>query len=137
MGKSGRNVQAIAAGLMVLLLIAGQQQKASASLLNFKFCFASCAVGCLFGDNKFGCVLKCFPKCLLGVRPLNELDNELQNCTLGCALDRCAPLVYDFKIEDIDKVANCVDECDIGQCGYVDQSGTSQVLSPNEAPSPI
>lgn len=48
----------------------------------------------------------------------------------------------DFKIEDVDDVDRCVNECETGQCGFLlaaqamasQTSDASQTLSPTEAP---
>ncbi|KAI3455397.1 hypothetical protein Pfo_012060 [Paulownia fortunei] len=127
----GKNVQAITAVMVLMLIFAGQ---ASAS---FKNCFAGCAIGCLFGGHKVICVFKCFAKCLLGVG-----SSELDYCKFDCAVDQCAHFVNDFNIEDVDKVDRCVNECEVGECSLLAQAMaspalvSSQKLSPTGAPSP-
>ncbi|KAG8379911.1 hypothetical protein BUALT_Bualt07G0138400 [Buddleja alternifolia] len=111
-----QNVRAMTTVMMLMLLFAGH------SSASFKGCFAGCAVNCLFRGHKILCLLECFPKCLLGV------DSQgLDYCKLGCAVDQCAHFANEFNIEDVDKVDNCVNECEIRECGFLIQAMASPI----------
>ncbi|KAL0441567.1 UNVERIFIED_CONTAM: hypothetical protein Sradi_0095600 [Sesamum radiatum] len=101
--------------VLILLLFAGE---ASAS---FKHCFPGCAIDCLFGGHKLFCVVKCFAKCLIG----EDSSSGFNYCKLGCAVDQCARFADDFKMEDVEKVNSCVDECEIGECSLLAQQMAS------------
>ncbi|KAL3824340.1 hypothetical protein ACJIZ3_020369 [Penstemon smallii] len=134
----GKNVQSFSATTFVIVLLLAGQASASNS---FKNCFPGCAVECLIGKLSctFECALKCLGKCLLG----HENSLGLDYCKVGCAVDRCAHFANDFKVEDVDKVDECViKNCKNGHCRHLAQAMTlptsplSQNSSTTGAPSP-
>ncbi|XP_011072296.1 protein TAP1 [Sesamum indicum] len=118
--NDNKNFQTITQVVVLMLLFAGE---ASAS---FKHCFPGCAISCLFGGHKLFCVVKCFAKCLTG----EGFSSGFDYCKLGCAVDQCTPFADDFKMEDVEKVNRCVNECEIGECGLLPQQMASSSSPP-------
>ncbi|KAK4428075.1 hypothetical protein Salat_1576500 [Sesamum alatum] len=124
--KDRKNFQTITQVMVIIMLLFAGEASAS-----FKHCFPGCAIGCLFGGHKLFCVLKCFAKCLVGEGSSSGFDY----CKLGCAVDQCAHFEDDFKIEDVEKVNSCVNECEIGKCSLLAQemASTTSTSSQNGA----
>ncbi|KAL3840916.1 hypothetical protein ACJIZ3_025507 [Penstemon smallii] len=104
----GKNIKLLNVTMVLVLLFAGQ---VSAS---FKSCFTRRAVGCIFKGDKFGCLMKCFTKCVL-----DEVSSGLKTCKFRCAIDNCGHFIKDFHIKDVDKIENCVKECESVECSIL------------------
>ncbi|KAL6559863.1 hypothetical protein OROGR_004980 [Orobanche gracilis] len=95
MDHRGKNVCAVAVMITVLVLLHAGQASAS--------CYGDCLENCFAaGGERIKCLVKCISKCRKSDESPDLLANRSRNCLrFG---------------DDIDKVENCVNECESGKC---------------------
>ncbi|KAL9677421.1 hypothetical protein QQ045_005650 [Rhodiola kirilowii] len=81
---------------------------AEGSVKNYRYCFGKCFVKCSFllRPPQF-CATGCAPKCMRFSYLINALNDETQQCNIGCAATKCTTI----NTKDVQGIENCAQGC--------------------------